>query len=149
MHHISKHIVNLNESIMLLFFNAAKQRILFSFILYLLCMYFFTELPFCPHFNLCVVYLWVLRSMLSSILRLIFMILVPDALCAPSLSCNILVGELNKIFFLITKNINILHGIYCIVFKNMCFWCDTKSKLAPGLPGGSTKISFLSDPLTG
>ena len=72
----------------------------------------------------------------------------PEALCAPFLTFTILVGQLNKIFSLINQTIKRLHGLYCIIFKNMCFWCGTKYKLTSGLHGGIKKRSCLSDPLT-
>ena len=45
-------------------------------------------------------------------LILVLLILLPAALCVSVLMCTILVGQLNKIFGLITQTINILHGIY-------------------------------------
>ena len=87
--------------------------------------------------------------MLSIMLRLVILLVVPEALCLSVLMCNILVGKLNKTFGIITQRIKSLHGIYHMVFKDMCFWCDTKSNLAPGLHGGSNRRSCLYDPLTG
>ena len=82
-------------------------------------------------------------------LRLVLLLVVPDTLFASVLAFTILVGQLNKIFGIITENIQILHGIYYMVFKNTCFWCDNKSKLAPDHHGDSKKISLLSDTLKG
>ena len=79
--------------------------------------------------------------MLSLILRLVILPVVPDALCTYLLTCNILVGQFNKIFGPITHIIKILHGLYCMVFKNVFSWCDTNSKLESGLNGGIKKIS--------
>ena len=78
-------------------------------------------------------------------LRLVSLVVVPDGMCVPILVWTALVRKLNKIFDLITQTIKILHGIYCMIFKNMCFWCDTNSIFMTGLHGGSTKISCLSD----
>ena len=82
-------------------------------------------------------------------LRLVILIIVPEALSVSVLTCTILVGQLNTIFGHITHTIKILHGIYCMVFKNMFFLCDTKSRLSTGLHGVSNKISFLYDTLIG
>ena len=93
------------------------------------------ELTICHHLFLHIVYLWILLSMTSLVLRLVLMILATDALYTPVLECTILVGQLNKIFGTIAQNIKYLHGIYWMVFKNIYFWCDTKSKLVTGLRG--------------
>ena len=42
---------------------------------------------------------------------------VPEALCTSVLDCTILVRKLNKSFGLITQSINILRGLYYMVFK--------------------------------
>ena len=103
------------------------------------CIFFCTKLTLFPHFFLHLLYLWVWCSMISLMLRLALLLVVPEALYEPVLVCTIFVGQLITIFGLITHTINILHGLYCMLFKNMCFWCDTKSKLAPGLHAGSKK----------
>ena len=50
--------------------------------------------------------------MLRLMLRIMIMRIVPEALCASIPACTILVGQLNKIFGLITQTITILHGLY-------------------------------------
>ena len=75
------------------------------------------------------------------------MFVVPEALCEPVIACTILVVQLNKIFGLITQTFKSLHGIYCMVFKNLYFCCDTKSKIAPCLHEGINKSSCLYDTL--
>ena len=143
-HHISKK-KKIEMRVLCFFFNAA---VLFFYIfLGFVCVC--TELPFFPNFPLHLVYFWVWWYIISLMLRLLLLILVPEYLCLSVLTCTILVGKINKIFVLITQTIESLHGLYCMVFKNMWFWCDTKSKLVSGLHGGSNKSSFLSDPLTG
>ena len=114
-----------------------------------LVSFFGMELTFPPQIFLQILYPWVWCSMLSLIFRIVLMCVVPEALCVSVLTCTILVGKLNKIFVRITQTINILHGLYCMVFKKQFFWCDTNSKLAPGLHGFSNKIFWLSDTLTG
>ena len=80
---------------MLLFFNAADQR-LFLFSILSLVEFFFMELHFCPHFPLFLVYLWVWCLMLSLMFRLVLLIVVPEALCKYVLTCTILVRQLSK-----------------------------------------------------
>ena len=82
-------------------------------------------------------------------LRLVLLLILPKALCDSVLMCTILVRQLNKSFSLIIQNIKILHWLWCILFKNMYFWCDTKSKLVTSLHGDSNKSSYLYDLLTG
>ena len=133
---------------MLLFFNVAYWH-LFLYSILSLVSFFCMELPFCPRFILCLLYLWVSCSMLSLMLLLVLLLVVPEAFFELTLVCTILVVQLNKIFSFITQTIKILHGIYCMVYKNVCFCCDTKSKFAPGLHGGTIKISCLSYPIRG
>ena len=45
------------------------------------------------------------------------LLVFPEALCVSVLMCTILVGQLNKIFGLITQTTKSLHGLYCMVFK--------------------------------
>ena len=137
------------ESIMLLLFQRSWPTNFLLFWSFLNCIIFWTYIPFCPHLFLRLLNLWVWYSMLILMFILMLLLIVPEALCLYVLAYNILVLKLNKIFNIITQTIKILHGIYFIVFKNMCFWCETKSKLAPGLHGGSNKSSYLSDTLTG
>ena len=148
-HHISKKLKIELRVLCYYFFQCCLLTPFLIFYTFLGCIFFCTELPFCPNFFLRILYFWVLLSMYILMLILVLLNVVPEALCASVLTCTVLVGQLNKIFGLITQTINILHGLYCMVFKNMCFWYDTKSKLAPGLHGGNKKNSFLSDPLTG
>ena len=108
------------------------------------CIFFFMEIIFCPNLFLHLVYRWVWCSMRSLMFILILILVFHEALCESVLACTILVGQLNKIFGFI-----ILHGLYCMVFKNICFWCDTKSNIAPGLRGDSNQISCLSDIIIG
>ena len=72
-------------------------------------------------------------------LILVFVIVVHEALFVTVLECTNLVGHINRIFGIITHIIKTLHGICFLVFKNMCFWCDTKSKLVTYLRGGKKK----------
>ena len=67
--------------------------------------------------------------MLSLVLILVLLLIFPEALCASILKCTILVGQLNKIFGLITQTIKSLHGLYCMVFKI----CDFGVTLSPSL----------------
>ena len=126
---------NWYESIMLLFFNTTDRRLFFSSILSLVVP-FFHGASFLPQFFLHILYLWVWLSMLRLMLRLVLLVVVSEALCASVLTCTILVGQLNKIFGLITHTIKSLHVLYWVIFKNLLFWHDTNSKLAPGLHGG-------------
>ena len=87
--------------------------------------------------------------MLRLMARLMIILLVTRILCAPVLPCTKLLVKTNKSFGLITQTIKIPHGLYCMVFKNIFFWCDTKSNLAPGLHGGNNKSSCNSDTLMG
>ena len=87
--------------------------------------------------------------MLRLMLILVLLLVVPEALCEPALACTILTIQLNIIFSLVTPTIKSLYVLYCIVLKKLLFWCDTKSKLAPGIHGGSNKISIFDNPLTG
>ena len=87
--------------------------------------FFLTELPFCTHILLRLMYLWVWCLMLTLMLRFVLLLIFPEALCDSILECTILVGQLNKLFGLITQTIKSLHGLYCMVFKYMFFWCDT------------------------
>ena len=102
---------------------------------------------FLPSFFLRLLYLWVWCSIISLMLRLVFLIVFSWEFCESVLECTILVVQLNKIFGIITQTIKNLHELYCMVLKNTCFWCDTKSKLTPVLRGGSNKISCFSNPL--
>ena len=61
--------------------------------------------------------------------------------------CTVLVEQLNIIFGLITQIIKSLHGLHCMVLKDMCFGCDTKSNIYQGLYGGMNKIYLLSYPI--
>ena len=139
--HIQR-IGNFNEIIILLFFYAVDQSLFLSYTLYWVT-YFFYGITFSPHFHLHLLYLWMWLFMLSLMLRLILLLVVSEALCASVLTYTILAGQNNKIFGLITQTMKILYGLYCMVFKNMCFWCDTKSKLLSGLNVGINKISCL------
>ena len=130
------------------FSNADFWRLLFSYILYMVEL-FCTELPFTPHFILCLVYFLIWCSIPSLILRLVIIILFPEALCLPVLVSTILLVKLNIIFGVITQIIKILCGLYCIVFKSILFWCGNKYKLAPGIFEISNKRSCISDTLTG
>ena len=138
-YHISKNIESLNNSTMLLFVQCSWPTSFLLFYPFLCCIFFCTELPYFPHLLLYLVYLSMWCSMLSLMLRLVLLLVVPEAICGPVLACAILVGQLNKIFGFITQTIKSLHGLYCMVFKNMCFWCYAKSKIAPGLHGGRKK----------
>ena len=148
MHHISKHLKTLMR--VLSYFVSMLLIDAISTLPYFPWLHLFLHrASFLPSFFLRLLYLWVWFSMISLMLRLVLLIIFPEALCVYVLTCTILVGKLNKIFGLVTQTIKSLHGIYCLVFKNMCFWCDTKYKLLPGLHGGSNKSSCLSDTLTG
>ena len=112
----------------------------FHFLLYfsLLCL-FCTDLTFYPHLFLHLVYPYMWCSMLSLMARLVVLLVVTEVLCEMVLAFTILVWKPNKLFRIITQTIKSLHGLYCMVFKSMYFWCDTRSKIAPGLPGSRNK----------
>ena len=131
---------NRNESIMLLFIQFSWSTPFLIFYPFLGCTFFCTEIPFWLNIFLHLVQLWVWCLMLSLMLRLMIMLIVHYAWCTTVLACTILVVKLNKIFGIIINTIKILHGLYCTIFKNMFFWCGTKSKLAPGLHGGRKNI---------
>ena len=80
--------------------------------------------------------------MLILMMRLVIPIVFTEYLCVIVLVCTILVKQPNKILDLITHTIRSLYVLYCMVFKNMYFWCDTKSKLYPGFYGGISEVKI-------
>ena len=52
-------------------------------------------------------------------LRLMLLIVLPEAICVTVLVVKILTGQLNKMFSLIPQIINSLHRIYCMVFNKI------------------------------
>ena len=74
-------------------------------------------------------------------LRLVLLILVPEALFAFVLFYTILVGHINKIFGIITRTIKILHGLYCMVFKICAFGLTLSPILCQVFMESKTKAS--------
>ena len=146
--HIQK-IENWNESIMLLFFNASDQRILFYSILSLVAYFFARSLIFALIFSFtyctfgcdawCSVLCWDSCFCLYDMRPCVFLSWI-----APSWWYNSI-----KSSVLSPRPLRACMDSIAWSSKNMCFWCGTKFKIMIGLHGGGNKISCLSDPLTG
>ena len=143
--HIQK-IENWNEIIMLLLFKCIWMTHFLFFYTFIGWIMFCSDWPF---IFLWLVYLWARWLMISLVMKLMFLLVVPEYLCVSVLACTILVQQLNKSVCIITQTIKRMHGLYYMVSKNICFGCNTKYKIAPGLHRGSNKISCLSDNFTG